>query len=396
MKVLLISSEPYQHSESPLLGIFQKDQLNALTRIGVEGHVLSPAGRSLRHITKRIAKNNQPQQPYINYGTDWFPMFKSLQRYCYVKTGLKQFKAYVKDHGLPDIIHPHNCFNAGVLARVISHRYNLPYVITEHSSWIIRKDWEGKELKTLQDVYRNSNQIITVGESLSSSIKRLTRSDNLDIKVVGNILPEEFYTESEAHVETTKQNSNFNIITVGSLDENKNHELAIRAINHLVKSGCDKYHLTIIGSGPKRQFLNDLINELQIQSSVTLLGQLNRKDVKEHMKHADLLLITSFVETFGVVAIEANACGLPVISTPCGGTKGIIENSYNGVYLPSFDLESLVEVIRKTKDNYFNFESGNIQNMTKEKYSPEQIASNLLTIYKDVIENGNGKANSNN
>lgn len=138
----------------------------------------------------------------------------------------------------------------------------------------------------------------------------------------------------------------FLLLSVGELNENKNHQIIIRA---LAKLGESQIHYAIAGMGDKYESLSELAKELGVSDQVHLLGY--RKDVPELNYSADAFCFPSYREGLGLAAIEAMACGLPVITS---NIHGINDYSVSGVtgykYAPG-DVEGFADGIRKCVRN---------------------------------------------
>lgn len=150
----------------------------------------------------------------------------------------------------------------------------------------------------------------------------------------------------------------FNFITVGRLDEGKNHQLLIRAMREV------EGNLYIIGDGVLREKLEHLIAELNLERRVFLLGK--QKNPYKFLAKADIFLFASNREGFPNVLVEALACGLPIISTDCKSgpreilapdsnilfhLKDSIEIANYGILTPINSLDKMVEAIRILRDN---------------------------------------------
>lgn len=116
----------------------------------------------------------------------------------------------------------------------------------------------------------------------------------------------------------------FNFISVGRLNEGKNHELLIRSLAQVANKNIRLY---IFGDGPLQNFLSHLIVDLKLENQVFLNGFL--KDIFSYLKGADAFLFGSNHEGFPNVLIEAMACGLPLITTNCpSGPSEIMKVSF--------------------------------------------------------------------
>jgi len=127
--------------------------------------------------------------------------------------------------------------------------------------------------------------------------------------------------------------SRFNFITIGRLDEGKNHKLLIKAIKEI------DANLYIIGDGVLREELENLIEELELEDRVFLLGK--HKNPYKYISKADCFVFASKREGFPNVLVEALACRLPVISTDCqSGPREILAPESD----TNFKLREIVEV----------------------------------------------------
>jgi len=101
------------------------------------------------------------------------------------------------------------------------------------------------------------------------------------------------------------------------------------------------------------------------------------------MRECDFFVLPSFYENFGVVYIEAMACGKPVIATNAGGPKEIV-NEDIGVLVPPKDVEALIKAIEYMLDNYQNYSTEKIAQYAKKRFSYEAIGKILDEVYKSI------------
>lgn len=134
------------------------------------------------------------------------------------------------------------------------------------------------------------------------------------------------------------------IVNVGRLTEQKNQKMLIRVFSKILKK-YPEYILEIYGDGPLREELIKLVNELGIEKSVFLRG--NVSDVLEKIKDATCFVLSSRYEGMPNALIEAMALALPVVSTdcPCGGPKELIKDKINGLLVRENDEKDLYNAI---------------------------------------------------
>lgn len=136
------------------------------------------------------------------------------------------------------------------------------------------------------------------------------------------------------------------IVAVGRIDENKNHELLIRAFSGIAEEFPD-YRLTIYGDGECRDKLKNLVKELGLQNQISLPG--GTANVAEEIYKARVFVLCSNTEGVPNTLIEAMLMGLTVISTdcPCGGPAELIEHGVNGLLTPVGDIEKMKEYLKQ-------------------------------------------------
>ncbi len=172
------------------------------------------------------------------------------------------------------------------------------------------------------------------------------------------------------------------IVSVGRMDENKNHMMQLRAFAALPPAFSD-YRLTIYGDGELRSSIEDLAKELGIADRVRLPGVV--PDIAERIGKASLFLLTSYSEGVSNALIEALALGLPVIATdvPSGGTEELMTDGVNGLIIPAGDQKALEDAIERIltdpdQADGLGREAAKIQ----ERLAPERVNG----LWKDYFE----------
>lgn len=156
-------------------------------------------------------------------------------------------------------------------------------------------------------------------------------------RVILNPVKESFY-------QTERLDTVSDIVSVGRLFPQKNHELLIKAFAK-VADFYPNENLYIYGEGPLRKDLQDLIAKLDLQNRVFLPGSIT--DVNEKLSKAKLFVLSSDYEGMPNGLMEAMACGVPVISTdcPCGGPRYLLGKNEYGLLAPCNSVEKLAEAV---------------------------------------------------
>lgn len=172
------------------------------------------------------------------------------------------------------------------------------------------------------------------------------------------------------------------IVTVSRLYEQKNIPMLLNAFKEVYKK-YPYYQLEIYGEGPLRSELEKLSRDLGIKDNVSFMGFC--KDVHEHIKNAEVFVLTSNYEGMSNAMLEALAMGLPTICTDCpiGGARTIIVNHKNGVLIPVNNTDMLVsELIALISDIGKRESLSNFGFNLRDQLSVESITKKWI----DVIE----------
>src|SRR5207302_6621764 len=131
--------------------------------------------------------------------------------------------------------------------------------------------------------------------------------------------------------------------------------------------------LRIVGEGPIRDGLERLCAERGIAGQVDFLGLLPAAGVREELLAADALVLASEVETFGVVVIEALACGRPVVVTASGGPDHLV-TAANGLLVSTGDPAALRDGLREMRGRAADYDRAAIRAEELRLYGPEAFA----------------------
>jgi hypothetical protein len=172
------------------------------------------------------------------------------------------------------------------------------------------------------------------------------------------------------------------LVSVGSLSSRKNFATAIHAIAQL-KDEIDRY--TIIGEGPERTELEQIVKSEQLESKVQLVGWSD--DIEAHLHDADIQLIPSLWEGFGLVAVEGMSTGLPVVASNVDGLREVLDETNPSVTLVD-EVESKdawVSAIRKAIADLHSKGASSLANSSRqqaEKFTLDEMAERYLEVYR--------------
>ena len=382
MHVLILPSW-YPLNNEDLNGCFFREQVHALSRAGIQVGVIAPQFRSLRQGVKAITgsyeteiwmDNNIPT--YFKHGVFCFPKVPYLDLHRWVKAGLKLFERYIQEQGKPDVIHVHSLLLAGPLALEIHNKYNIPYCVTEHSSTFARGLVPNWQWDKLIRVAKSSCACFAVSQALASLLEK--KLSNTEWKVLPNLLDNQF-AQSKSIIK-----KKFQFCSVARLHENKGFDILLKAFA-IVRQEKPELKLILGGDGPEKENLLKLAQTLNVEDAVTFTGALSRENVQLFMAESACFVLSSHVETFGVVVIEALSQGIPVIATKCGGPESIIVPG-DGILVEVANVNALAQAMNEVVENTKLYDPDSIRQRCLERFSEKAFILRVEEIYKHCIK----------
>lgn len=388
MHVLLIPSW-YPASVDDVGGSFFREQAIALARYGYEVGVIHPQMASLRRpgtwATKLKAERKVVDagvRTYRSPGINWFPKLPRASTAVWLHKGMRLFQHYVRENGMPDVLHAHSMFHGGLLAERISRRYQVPFVITEHSSVFARGLVHKWQIRSGARVVKQASETLAVSEALARLLGECYGSPTSHWKYLPNIVAEQF---ASAPLDVIKPTSDgkFTFCSIAYLSRQKGIDLLLRAFAKAFKSDT-QMRLVIGGDGDERASLEQQARELGIASHVDFLGHLGREQVLNVMSGSDAIVLSSHYETFGVILIEALALGKPVLATRCGGPESIVQPD-DGLLVETGNVGALAGGMLELRRNASTFNAHLIRQSCLERFSEAAIVERLSGIYEDAV-----------
>ena len=293
---------------------------------------------------------------------------------------VEKFLHKQKIHG--DIIHAHFVWPNGYVATKLREKFKIPCIVTAHGYDIydlpFRNDTWNQIITT---VLNNADLVISVSASNLVFINKL--GCRAKVAIIPNAFRNDLFFPMDMGMcrKTLGLAEDKKIIlTVGNLVEEKGQKYLISAMAHLKKHRSDLL-CVIIGRGALKTDLKNQIQALGLESSVILTGGRSHTELPQWMNACDLFVFPSIRESFGVVQIEAMACGKPVVATINGGSEEVVTLE-SGLLIPPCDELALAEALESALEKKWNQEK--ILSRSK-KYSMEHISTVLEKQYSSVL-----------
>lgn len=374
----------FQTKDRPTLGSFFMDQARALKKQGHEVTILYCDTYSVKCFQEWI-KYEEPAESQIK----GIQIYRN-KRFCPVKHGMEGYKEAFAE-GIEmlwhkymlkqkvDVIHAHCAVWAGYAAMQLSQRTEIPYVVTEHATLfqLHRDDISVTNNEVIKKVFKQAARVICVSEAFAHLLSEYRK----DIDVIGNVVDcDNFYP-----VRSQQTDEKFLFLTVCYMQEEA--QLYKKGIDILFKAWKElqqKYpHCKlIVGGGGQAQYKAvEWCQEYGITDSVEFVGSLSREEVAARMQQCDCFVLPSRYETFGVVYIEAMACGKPVIAVQNGGPDDFVKE-FNGILIEPDQVMELVQAMEKMLTKKYDAEQ--IAEYVRERFSSTSIADQLNKLYHEL------------
>ena len=283
-----------------------------------------------------------------------------------------------------DVIHAHYWLS-GLVAKEISNELNIPFIFTSHSLGIFL-DGYNKERVDCEKIVMTATNLVTASSVFETML--IADTYKIDENKIKKITPGVDRKIFIPDLSVEKENI---ILSIGRIQEQKGQLQTIEFLNNFKKIQND-FKCYFVG-GPSGKHGNEYLHELKqtikdfnLDKHVEFLGDLPQTEIIELFKKAKLLIHTSKFETFGLVAIEANTMGVPVLTTNNGSLMEIIENNKNG-YLSENLIDSNVNnFVNNLFNNVTKFEEIHLSCIEKsKKYDWMKTANELESLYQQLV-----------
>lgn len=250
-----------------------------------------------------------------------------------------------------NLIHSHWIVPCGVYGAVCRLLYNVKHVTTAHAGDVFTikdsalKFFVSIAMRRAERITANSQYTWTILTSIDAHISKKTLIIPMGVDTA-RFKPNNFIDLKKEH------DAEFIILSIGRLVKKKGIDNLIKAMA-LITEIFPSAVLLIGGSGPERQYLEELVRELKLENNVRFLGFIPSTDLSKFFPSADIFVLPSIetkkgdTEGLGVVLLEAMACKTAVIGSNIGGITDIIIDGVNGSLSNPGDPEDLAEKIIK-------------------------------------------------
>jgi len=394
MKILLVNHFPLQGSGS---GVYVENIAKSLQKKGHKTCIITPENTSnfsdikdikLHPVFFKHKEEIENQQDFNFACFDPHPrsnlLFSELteeQVLKYEEAFRQAIKEEIKEFK-PDIIHAqHIWINSSTATE-----FGIPVIITSHGSDIMGYEaWE-KFHKYMYNAVDKCKKIIAISKYNTDVIANIFKGNNEKLVTILNGYDEKnFYLKKYNKQKVLKKfgiNKTYkNIICFsGRLTKNKGIDLLLKAAKIYEK---DDVLTLIAGDGGEYEKLKKIQEELQLKN-VVFLGNKNADDLREIYNISDVCAVPSKQEAFGLVALEAIACGTPVVASNQGGIPDFVTEDV-GTLIETGNVNQLADEIIKIITKNKKYKNRKLAKYAKNNYRQDLLIDKLIEEYKKVI-----------
>ncbi|MFC0525296.1 glycosyltransferase [Pontibacillus salicampi] len=365
MKKILVITNMYPGRISKTFGIFVKNQVEALRSHGTDVDVAAVDD-------PRMGKPNVLKK--------------------YTKWMLQTMRQLVSKGKQYDVVHAHYVFPSGFLALAFKKLFGTKLVVTAHGGDIDKMPHKNAFIfNQTKNILQNADHIIAVGEALKEEIVQTFGADEQRVTIMSMGVNRDVFTPTNQQAAKQRLGLDPNkksLLYVGNIIEAKGLRELLQAYSSIKAKDADTA-LHFVGSPKKEAFLQELKQTIEEQTieDVYFLGPKPQQEVALWMSAADVFVLPSYIEGFGLVAVEAMSCNTPVVGTDVGGLSYLLRNDH-GVLVEPKNEASLQEGIERV---LYNKELQHTLTTNGEKQAQdndqEVLTKRLQEIYEKIGEN---------
>jgi len=344
-------------------------------------HYFSDDGNEVHIISFRDARIHGVQVHYINpHGTILIsPIASFISKIGYLFWSGK-VRRIIKNIR-PDILHAHWATSYGLLGALsgfhpfILSTWGNDIIISPQKYWIIKK--------LVEFTLRKADLVTATSKMLADATGKFIYNEKPVHAIPFGVDMDLFSSSKEKSPKDT-----ICIGIVKALEEKYGIEYLIRAFKIISDKGYES-NLLIVGDGSLRNDLEYLTKSLNLSDSVKFLGKVDNNAVVESLHTMDIFVVPSISpsETFGVAAVEASACSIPVIASNIGGLPEIVIDGTTGFLVPPRDENAIADrIIRLIDDPELRLQMGNEgRKYVKSIYDMQICGSLMKSKYEEIL-----------
>ncbi len=382
---ILLTSRLYPNSAFPERGSFVHNQARFIAKLcNLEVFSPIPFFPRLPGLGRWSALSRVGKMEEIDGLKIRFPRYISIpKRLLFGQAWRMYLRTLKKNMSIcPDLIHAHLAYPDGLAAIHLGKEIGKPVVISVH----------GHDIRELPEA--NSHWRLLIARALSCADAVVVSSQDARERVLKlDVDPRRLYDIPQGvdcsvfvpDVSKPFNKNNWRLLYAGRFDKKKGLAVLIDALK-ILRSQNRNVTLKLVGAsqsgGGSKQFRIQA-EQNQVAEWVDFEQALPWSEMPKVMAAADIFVLPSYYDSFGIVLIESMACGIPVVATKCGGPEQLVDNTV-GRLAEIGDPESLANAIGEVIDSYGNFDTEIIRKRSL-RYDYKSVAQQIFQMYKKIL-----------
>lgn len=379
---VLVASHLYPSELSRISGSFVHDQVRFL-QAHCQPRVVAPVPRfPLPGFGRWSRYRRLPEREYLDGVEVLRPRYTTLpRRWLLGRAAGSYLSALERVAGsVPDVIHGHVAYPDGAAAVAYGRRLDRPVAITVHGHDL-------KDLAVRRDDWRDlvrapllaADAVIAVSGELAQRARDLGVPEERLWQLPNGVDAQLFRPGTRAPGE-----GGWRLVYVGRYDPAKGLDELLQAVAGLRSDGYD-VRLDLVGGGATdlADHYPERARQLGIAEYVRFVREVPHDDLPPLLADADIFVLPSYSEGLPLSLLEALACGLPSVSTRCGGPEEVIDDSLGRLAEPR-DVPGLQVALAEVLDGYDGFDRAHIRRVAEERYDYRAVAARIHGVYEAI------------
>ena len=297
----------------------------------------------------------------------------------------------------PGAIHCGDLFPQDLAGMLLRKRSRMPFLVYVHGDEISQTEGRRLQPRVRNAIYRSADAVVAANTFAYERVAAICGSTERLSLITPGVDTTNFYPGERPEWVARKYDLGTSpvIVTVGRLVKKKGHETVLRSLPAVLEQIPDAKYL-IVGGGPEEARLKRMTEELGLQRAVRFTGDISHHALGDFYRAGDIFCMinqrdaSGDIESFGMVFIEANACGKPVIAGRSGGTAESVVNGQTGLLCEPGNHAGLSEILLLLLSNQElrrRMGSTGLERARKE-FDWDARARQLLAVHKRITQPG--------
>ncbi len=314
-----------------------------------------------------------------------------------------------------DLIHAHYWLSAKV-ARAFTQRWSVPAIQMFHTLGLVKREVMDEDVDGESDIrvaiereaVQESSAIVAASEIEAAELRRFYQADPARLRIIPcGVDPVVFHPvrQADAREQLGLDQCQRLVLFVGRIEQIKGIDILLRALALLFSRRPDlrrEICLLVVGGAldpgddapetEKIAELRRLVHDHRMEDNVMFVGSRDQTQLALYYAAADVCAVPSLTESFGLVALEAMACGTPVVGTRVGGLQTLIEDGESGILVPAGDYDALADSIAQVlTDHRLRMHLAHGARDRAERFTWRSVGDRITALYDDVLAANNAR-----